>query len=340
MYEFILSVTKPQALAAWLVAIAVFGTLMTVFLPYLQGNKLETRLKAVATQREKLRKQNRAALESKSLRRRDESMVGNISTKLNLATALEDPNVVKLMNQAGMRGPGPISAFYFARMALPFVGAGLVFFYIFFVNDHGFSTMLKYGSLAFGAAAGFYAPNIYISNLAQKRQKSIMRAFPDSLDMLLICVEAGMSIEMGFNKVSQEIGTASPELAEEFGITVAELSYLPDRRLAYENLANRTGHEGVKAVCMALGQGERYGTPLGDALRMMAKENREMRMSEAEKKAAALPAQLTVPMILFFLPVLFLVVLGPAYIQYQKMQEENEAAPQVISMLAPPSDLV
>ncbi len=338
MYELILSFTKPQTLAAWLVALAVFGTLITVFLPYLQGNKLETRLKAVATQREKLRKQSRAALESKSLRRRDESMVGSISTKLNLATALEDPNVVKLMNQAGMRGPGPISAFYFARMALPFVGAGLVFVYIFFVNDHGFSTMLKYGSLAFGAAAGFYAPNLYISNAAQKRQKSIMRAFPDSLDMLLICVEAGMSIEMGFNKVSQEIGTASPELAEEFGITVAELSYLPDRRLAYENLANRTGHDGVKAVCMALGQGERYGTPLGDALRMMAKENREMRMSEAEKKAAALPAQLTVPMILFFLPVLFLVVLGPAYIKYQAMQAENEAAPQVISMLSPPSD--
>ena len=338
MYEFLVSFTKPQTLAAYLVAAAVFGTFLTIFLPYLQGNKLETRLKAVASQREKLRKQSRAALEKKGLRRKDDSVVGSISSKLNLATALEDPNVVKLMNQAGLRGPGPISAFYFARMALPFLGCGLMFFYIFFVNDHGLSTFMKYGSVLFGAAAGFYAPNIYISNLAQKRQKSLMRAFPDALDMLLICVEAGMSIEMGFNKVSQEIGTASPELAEEFGITVAELSYLPDRRLAYENLALRTGHEGVKAVCMALGQAERYGTPLGDALRMMAKENREMRMSEAEKKAASLPAKLTVPMILFFLPVLFLVVLGPAYIKYNQMQKENEAAPQVTS-LAPPSDL-
>ena len=338
MYDFLVSFTKPQTLAAYLVAAAVFGTFLTIFLPYLQGNKLETRLKAVASQREKLRKQSRAALEKKGLRRKDDSVVGSISSKLNLATALEDPNVVKLMNQAGLRGPGPISAFYFARMALPFLGCGLTFFYIFFVNDHGLSQFMKYGSVIFGAAAGFYAPNLYISNLAQKRQKSLMRAFPDALDMLLICVEAGMSIEMGFNKVSQEIGTASPELAEEFGITVAELSYLPDRRLAYENLALRTGHEGVKAVCMALGQAERYGTPLGDALRMMAKENREMRMSEAEKKAAALPAKLTVPMILFFLPVLFLVVLGPAYIKYNQMQKENEAAPQVTS-LAPPSDL-
>jgi len=336
MYDLILSLTRPETLAAYLVAAAVFGTLLTILLPYLQGNKLETRLKAVASQRERLRKQSRAALEKKGLRRKDDSVVGNISSKLNLAEALEDPNVIKLMNQAGLRGPGPISAFYFARMILPFVGALGAFLYIFYVNDHGLNTVMKYGSLAFGAAAGFYAPNIYISNMAQKRQKSLMRAFPDSLDMLLICVEAGMSIEMGFNKVSQEIGTASPELAEEFGITVAELSYLPDRRQAYENLAIRTGHEGVKAVCMALGQAERYGTPLGDALRLMARENREMRMSEAEKKAAALPAQLTVPMILFFLPVLFLVVLGPAYIKYEKMQGKNDAAPQVVSEVQPP----
>ncbi len=334
MYEFLLSFTKPEILAAYLVAASVFGTFLTVFLPYLQGNKLETRLKAVASQREKLRKQSRAALEKKGLRRKDTSFVGSISSKLNLATALEDPNVVKLMNQAGMRGPGPISAFYFARMSLPFVSALLVFIFVFYVNDLGLNTFMKYGSLAFAAAAGFYAPNVYISNIAQKRQKSLMRAFPDALDMLLICVEAGMSIEMSFAKVSQEIGAASPELAEEFGITVAELSYLPDRRQAYENLSARTGHEGVKAVCMALGQAERYGTPLGNALRMMAKENREMRMSEAENKAAALPAKLTVPMILFFLPVLFLVILGPAYIKYQAMQSDNRAPPQVLSLNA------
>ena len=211
-------------------------------------------------------------------------------------------------------------------MTMPFVGALLMFFYIFFVNDHGFAPVLKYGSLLFGAAAGFYAPNIYISNVAQKRQQSIMRAFPDALDMLLICVEAGMSIELGFSKVSQEVGSASSELAEEFGLTVAELSYLPERRQAYENLAKRTGNEGIKAVCMALGQAERYGTPLGDALRVMAKENRDMRMAQAEKKAAALPAQLTVPMILFFLPVLFLVVLGPAYIGFKASQASDEAS--------------
>lgn len=330
MYEILLSLAKPETLASILVAVAVFGTAMTVFMPYLQGNKLETRLKSVSDQREKLRKQNRAALDAKrGLRRKDDSTIGEISSKLNLAKALEDPNLVDMLNKAGMRGPGPVSAFYFARMTLPFIGMLAAFIYVFFINDFGMRPMMKYGSILFGAAAGFYAPNIYVSNLAQKRQKSLMRAFPDALDMLLICVESGMSIELGFHKVSQEIGSASPELAEEFGLTVAELSYLPERRQAYENLAKRTGHEGVKAVCMALGQAERYGTPLGDALRVMAKENRDMRMSEAEKKAAALPAKLTVPMILFFLPVLFLVVLGPAYIKYQKMQEKHDAVPSL-----------
>ncbi|MCA8901589.1 MAG: type II secretion system F family protein [Hyphomonas sp.] len=332
MYEILLALTKPATLASILVALAVFGTAMTVFMPYLQGDKLETRLKAVSSQREKLRKQSRAALDAKvpqGLRRKDTSAIGNISSKLNLQTMLEDPNVQANMAKAGLRGPGPVSAFYFARMSLPFVGMLITFVYVFFVNDFGLQGPMKFGSLLFGAAAGFYAPNIYISNLAQKRQKSIMRAFPDALDMLLICVESGMSIEMGFHKVSAEIGTASPELAEEFALTVAELAYLPDRRMAYENLAKRTGHEGVKAVCMALGQAEKYGTPLGDALRVMAKENRDMRMSEAEKKAAALPAKLTVPMILFFLPVLFLVVLGPAYIKYQRMQQKNDAAPDM-----------
>jgi tight adherence protein C len=335
MRQFILSFTDPASLASYLVALAVFATFVTVFLPMLKGDKLETRLKAVASQRERLRKQSRATLETRSLRREDNGKMSEISAKLNLAKMLEDPKIADKLTQAGYRGPGPISTFYFFRMTMPFVFAALTYFYIFYVNNHGFEGMMKYGTLMFGAAAGFYAPNMYVSNLAAKRQKSIMMAFPDALDMLLICVESGMSIEMGFQKVGSEIGPASPELAEEFTLTVAELSYLPERSKAYENLAKRTGHEGVKAVCMALGQAERYGTPLGDALRVMAKENRDMRMAAAEKKAAALPAKLTVPMILFFLPVLFLVVLGPAYIKYSAMQEDNDAAPAVTQQLNP-----
>jgi tight adherence protein C len=166
---------------------------------------------------------------------------------------------------------------------------------------------------------GMYVPQLFVKNKIAKRQLSIKRAFPDALDLLLICVESGMSIEAGFKKVSSEIGSQSIPLAEELTLTTAELSYLQDRRQAYENLAKRVNLEGVKSVCMALQQAERYGTPLAHTLRVMAQENRDMRMAEAEKKAAALPPKLTVPMILFFLPVLFVVILGPAAIRVMDM---------------------
>eukprot|EP01037_Dinobryon_pediforme_P032619 gene32619-37653_t len=170
----------------------------------------------------------------------------------------------------------------------------------------------------FAAAFGLYLPNLYISNAISKRQLSIRRAWPDALDLLLICVESGMAIEPAFRRVSEEIGSQSVELAEEMSLTTAEMSFLSDRRKAYENLSNRTGFAGVKSVMTALIQAERYGTPVGTALRTLAQENRDMRMQEAEKKAAALPPQLTVPMIVFFLPVLFVVIMGPAMIQIFK----------------------
>lgn len=323
MGEFARSLSDPASLLSMAVAVAMFMTVIGVMLPALKGDKLETRLKQVSSQREKLRRASRSQLEQTGLKREAKGTISDITNKLDLQKMLEDPNIAEKLEQAGMRGPRPLVIFYFCRFVLPFLGALSAFIYIFFINDHGLSMMMKYGSIVFGLALGFYAPNLYVGNIAQKRQQSLMRAFPDALDMMLICVESGMSIEMAFAKVGGEIGTASPELAEELQLTTAELSYLQERRMAYENLARRTGHEGVKAVTMALTQAERYGTPLGDALRVMSKENREMRMSAAEKKAAALPAQLTVPMILFFLPVLFLVVLGPAVIKVMRMQGEN-----------------
>ncbi|MDJ0922145.1 MAG: type II secretion system F family protein [Henriciella sp.] len=323
MMEFAASLSDPGTLAAMLAAVAMFATITSVMLPALRGDKLETRLKQVTEQREKLRLANREAIAQRGLKKEARGTISDISKKLDLQKMLEDPNIAMKLNQAGLRGPRPLMIFYFCRFFLPFIGAVGAFIYIFFVNDHDLSMQMKYGSIVVGAAAGFYAPNMYVDNIAQKRQQSIMKAFPDALDMMLICVESGMSIEMAFAKVGAEVGTASVELAEELQLTTAELAYLQERRVAYENLAARTGHEGVKAVTMALIQAERYGTPLGDALRVMSKENREMRMAAAEQKAAALPAKLTVPMILFFLPVLFLVVLGPAWIKITEMNEEN-----------------
>jgi len=315
-------VSDPAAAASLLAGVAIFATVVSVGIPLFQGDKLNTRLKSVTNRREQLRRQSRAELEGKSLKRESKGLLSDIDRKFDLQKLLEDPNVEENLQRAGLRGPGPVSAFYAARMILPFVGLICAFVYVFVLEAIELQPAMRYGSLLFGMAIGFYLPNVYVNNVAAKRQQSIMRAFPDSLDMMLICVEAGMSIEVAFQKVGREMGSSSVELAEELTLTTAELSYLPERRAAYENLANRTGHEGVKAVCLALIQAERYGTPLGDALRVMSKENRDMRMSEAEKKAAALPAKLTVPMIVFFLPCLFLVVLGPAYIKFKA----NEAA--------------
>ena len=317
------SLSDGAMLASLLGAVAMFLTITSVMLPALKGDKLEARLKQVTAERERLRVSARADLDKNSLKHSDKGRISQITQKLDLQKLLEDPNIAAKLQQAGMRGPRPLTIFYFCRFILPFAGAFAAVFYVFFVNDFGMSTQMKYSSVVFGAAIGFYAPNLYVSNVAAKRQASIMKAFPDALDMILICVESGMSVEMAFAKVGAEIGTASVELAEELQLTTAELSYLQERRYAYENLARRTAHEGVKAVTMALIQAERYGTPLGDALRVMAKENREMRMAEAEKKAASLPAKLTVPMIVFFLPVLFLVVLGPAYIKITETEDEQ-----------------
>jgi len=192
--------------------------------------------------------------------------------------------------------------------------------YLFFIVKFNQPTTIKIGICIGAAYVGLQLPLILLKNRIQRRQLSIKRALPDTLDLLLICVESGMSIEAAFRKVSNEVGTQSVPLAEELMLTTAELSYLPDRRQAYENLAKRTNLDGIKSVCMALQQAERYGTPLATMLRVMAQENRDMRMAEAEKKAAALPPKLTVPMILFFLPVLFIVILGPAALKVLALQ--------------------
>jgi tight adherence protein C len=196
-------------------------------------------------------------------------------------------------------------------------------FYLFVVVEMDQPPTVKIALCLAAAYGGMQLPYIFLKNRIAKRQLSIKRAFPDALDLLLICVESGMSVEAAFKKVSVEIGSQSIPLAEELTLTTAELSYLQERKQAYENLAKRTDLDGVKSVCMALQQAERYGTPLAQTLRVMSLENRDMRMSEAEKKAAALPPKLTVPMILFFLPVLFIVILGPAAIRVMATQNTS-----------------
>ncbi|SON54410.1 Flp pilus assembly protein TadB [Hartmannibacter diazotrophicus] len=320
MDQVIATVRDPAFLMSVAVGIAIFGTILSLAMPLLSSDKLDSRMRAVAIERDKIRQRERARLQTESKARgarraEPKKYMTNLVEQLSLKQALADDKTVEKLRLAGYRGEAPMTALLFARFVLPFATFAITALYLFVILDIDQPTSVKLLISLFGAYAGFYAPVMFLSNKAQKRQFSIKRAFPDALDLLLICVESGMSVEQAFRKVAEEIGVQSIELAEELSLTTAELSYLPDRKKAYENLAARTGLEGVKSVCLALMQAERYGTPLGTTLRTMAQENRDMRMNEAEKKAAALPPKLTVPMILFFLPVLFAVILSPAIIK-------------------------
>jgi tight adherence protein C len=312
-----------QTMTMLFAAIAAGATVLTFAMPLLVTDTLAKRMKAVALEREKMRQRERERMaqgSKVSLRQSPKMYMKRAVDNFNLSKWVgQEAARIKLV-QAGFRGQAPYVTYLFFRMAMPIIMLLGSLFYVFIVLNLDYPTAVKAGICIGCAYFGMYSPNLFLRNKIQRRQLSIKRAFPDALDLLLICVESGMSIEAAFRKVSEEIGTQSVALAEEFTLTTAELSYLPDRRQAYENLAQRTGLEGVKAVCMALQQSERYGTPLATTLRVLAQENRDMRMSEAEKKAAGLPPKLTVPMIVFFLPVLFVVILGPAAIRVMALQ--------------------
>ena len=324
MVEFLIEkLHDPKMVAAIFAAIAAMATVITLAMPLLAGDNLDKRMKSVALEREKMRQRERERMargERVSLRITPKQYMKRVVDQFNLAKWVGQETAREKLIQAGHRGHAPYVAYLFFRLVSPVVAFMVAVFYIFFVMKTDQPPMIKVGMCLFAAYVGMQLPWLFLKNQIAKRQLSVRRAFPDALDLLLICVESGMSIEAAFRKVSQEIGSQSIPLAEEFTLTTAELSYLQDRKVAYENLAKRTDLEGVKAVCMALAQSERYGTPLGQTLRVMAQENRDMRMSEAEKKAAALPPKLTVPMILFFLPVLFVVILGPAAIRVMALQ--------------------
>lgn len=300
---------------AVLVSLASVATLYTVLEPLLVKDKLKERMKSVGNYRENLRKQQREALAKKTKGLRTANPQGalkEVVESLKLLEVFDADSARKKLMMAGHRGQGPVFTFMAARLGLPFVVATFMGIYVYLLDGFELDSFGRLLATMAGFFAGFYLPNIYISNAVSKRQQKIREAWPDSLDLLLICVESGMSVEAAFQKVGDEVGPNCPELAEELGLTTAELSYLQERKQAYVNLAERTGLDAVKGVVTALVQSEKYGTPLGQSLRVMAKESRDLRMQEAEKKAAALPPKLTVPMIGFFLPVLFAVILGPA----------------------------
>ena len=308
---------NPQTMLTVVFAIAAFGSVIAIALPYLQTDDRAARLKSVAKRREELseaQKQRYQQQSTRMMRATQVSFMKRVIEGLRLQNLMDSKVVRDRLLQAGKRGQLPIVVFTFAHVVLPIGLMILAAFFVFGPFSSNMSIATKIIVTVGAGGLGFALPTIMVGNLIAKRQQSIMKAYPDALDLLVICVESGSSMEAAFNRVAEELSDLSIELAEEFGMTTAELAYLTDRREALDRLAIRTGLPAIKSLTTALIQSEKYGTPLGTSLRVLAQENRDYRMSVAEKKAASLPAKLTVPMIGFFLPVLFIVILGPAII--------------------------
>jgi tight adherence protein C len=311
---------KPQNMAAGLIAVAAAASVVTVLMPLMNSDSLGKRMKSVGSERERIRQREREKMGldgsgKPSLRGETKAYIRSTVEKLSLDKWLGADTAKKKLSMAGFRGPQAEMAFLFFRLVTPIALCLFTALYVFVIIQWDRPTMVKLLVVAVALYGGFKAPEVFLANAIGKRQQSMQRAFPNTLDLMLICVEAGMSIEHAFRKVSQEVGVESIPMAEELTLTTAEVSYLPDRRSAYENLAARTGLDCMKSLATVLTQAERYGTPLGGALRVLAQESRDQRMNDAEKKAAALPPKLTIPMILFFIPVLMAAILTPAAIQ-------------------------
>jgi tight adherence protein C len=314
---------QAESVITVLVGLAAFGTVLSIAAPYFETDKLNSRIKVVTQEREKLRAQQKAILMGNDVKLRERpkaSLFNQLVEVLNLRKVFEAESSRELLRQAGLRNEKHLVTFLALRMIVPIFAALLVFIYSSTFFADRVSPSMRIAATMIGFVVGLYLPSIFLRNLVNRRQASIRKAWSDALDLLLICVESGMSVEPAMTRVAREIGSQSVPLAEELTLTVAELSYLQDRRKAFDNLGKRTGLDTVRSVVTSLIQSERYGTPLGTALRVLAQENRDTRMAEAEKKAAALPPKLTVPMILFFLPVIFVVILGPSIIMVMKME--------------------
>lgn len=302
-------------------ALSAVGLILAVAWPWIARDRLAERMQAVETDRHRLPRRARSVRASSNserarlFAREPNRIFAGIVENLNLARLSDAGEASKMLRMAGLRGRAPLVTYLASQLIAAVVMPGLAFLYIAFVVRPDMSMPVIAAMASAGALFGYMLPKIYVRNLISKRHNSLRRSWPDALDLLLICVESGMSAEGAFRKVAEEIGAQSRELAEEMSLTTAELAYLSNRRQAYENLGTRTGLDSIKAATIGLIQSEKYGTSLGHTLRVLAKESRDFRMSAAEKKAAALPPKLTVPMILFFLPVLFAVIATPAVIQ-------------------------
>ena len=303
---------SPETAITILAGLATLATVLAMWQVLRPSNAFERRLEDVMHRKETLRQGALATARRGRQRMTTVGVMRETVTRLNLLRSKHATEARNALAQAGIRSRDAMVAYLFARITLPFL-----FGFLLLIDSkvlHVLPIPPQYGVVASlaGVLIGFYAPTVYLRNAAAKRAKNIKLALPDGLDLMVICAEAGLSLDATLARVSRELGNGAPELGEELAMTAAELTFLPDRRLAFDNLNARTNSDGIRAVVNTLQQTAKFGTPLAQSLRVLAAEMRTARITRAEEKAARLPALLTVPMILFILPTLFIVLLGPA----------------------------
>jgi tight adherence protein C len=305
-----------------LASLAVSAMVFALWQVMRPNTSFERRLDQIVEGKERLR-QNLLATRQGRPRLTPAGLMRQAVTRLNLLRSRHASEARGKLARAGFRSQDAMVAYLFAQVSLPFL------FGITALADSQVLHLLpvppQLGFVPAMAAVvfGFYAPKIYLKNAAGKRAKQLQRGLPDGLDLMVICAEAGLSLDATLVRVSRELGNTWPELAEELSITAAELTFLPERRMAFDNLNTRTDSDGVRGVVNTLTQTAKFGTPLAQSLRVLAAEMREARMTRAEEKAARLPAMLTVPMIIFILPTLFIVLLGPAAINVMDLMGKH-----------------
>ncbi len=314
--------TDPETIIIALSFVGGFASILIIGIPFLARDQRAARMKDVVRHRQALGQMQRDEFAKLGQLRKKSANVDILRSMLErfkLQNMIASRELKGRLARAGWRHPNASVMFVVARLSVAVITALLAFTYISVSESFNLPVFAQFLAAAAAGAGGFFFPDLMVKNAVQNRQAKMIRGFPDSLDLLTICVEAGLSIEGAFAKVTEEIAESAPILSQEYGLTSAELAYLGDRAKAYQNFADRTGLPSAKALSTALGQSEKYGTPVVVALRVLSQESRDDRMSKAERKAGSLPAQLTVPMIVFFLPALFLVIIGPAIIKVMDM---------------------
>ena len=297
---------------AGLCGLAVFAVIILIWSALVESDPLPARLKNITNRKSELREIER----QKKLSRRSSvnkvNIIKQVVQKLKLEQGKKIDELRLKLARAGYRARDAVFVYLFSKLAGPVGMAFFSFFFIFVLQAFKMKPAVGFLVVMVSGILGFLLPDVFLKNQSQKREQVLRKAIPDALDLMVICAEAGLSLDASFDRVSREIGPTAPELAEEVGLTSVELSFLPDRGKALQNLADRVPLPGVVALANTLIQTEKYGTPLAQSLRVLSAEMREERIMAAEAKAAKLPATLTIPMILFILPPLFVVLIGPA----------------------------